>query len=54
MRVQDQCDPLTVDSLRLLRAFVKIADAAERRKVIEFVAALARAADAASPPIAPR
>jgi hypothetical protein len=51
MRVQDQPDPLIVDGLLLMRAFFKIADAADRRKVIELAAALARAA---SPPIAPR
>ena len=51
MRVQDQPDPLVIDGLRLLRAFVKIADAADRRKVIELALSLARAV---SPPIAPR
>jgi hypothetical protein len=51
----DQPDPLTVDSLRLMRAFVKITNAADRRRVIELAAALAhRASDPASPPIAPR
>jgi len=53
MRVQDQPDPLVIDSLKLMRAFFKIADAADRRKVIELAAALARAG-ATSPPIAPR
>jgi hypothetical protein len=40
-----------VDGLALMRAFFKIADAEDRRKVIELAAALARSA---SPPIAPR
>jgi hypothetical protein len=44
-------DPQIVDGLRLMRAFLKIADPADRRKVIELAAALARSA---SPPIAPR
>jgi hypothetical protein len=39
-----------IDGLTLMRAFVKIADPADRRKVIELAAALARSA---SPPIAP-
>jgi hypothetical protein len=52
MRVQDQPDPLIVDGVMLMRAFFKIADAADRRKVIDLAAALARAAQ--SPPIAPR
>jgi hypothetical protein len=39
-----------VDGLALMRAFFKIADAEDRRKVI----ALARKTDQASPPIAPR
>jgi N-acetylglutamate synthase-like GNAT family acetyltransferase len=43
-------DPHVIDGLTLMRAFVKIADAADRRKVIELAAALARSA---SPPIAP-
>jgi hypothetical protein len=51
MRVQDQPDPLIVDGVLLMRAFFKIADAADRRKVIELAAALARAS---SPPITPR
>ena len=42
-------DPVIVDGLNLMRAFVKIADAADR-KVIELAAALARSA---SPLIAP-
>jgi len=58
MDVQDRpergaVDPLVIDGLKLLRAFVKIADAADRRKVIELAAALVRASDAASPPISP-
>ena len=40
-----------VDGLALMRAFFKIADADDRRKVIDLAAALARAS---SPPIAPR
>jgi hypothetical protein len=52
MRAQDQPDPLTLECLKLMRAFFKIADAADRRKVIELAAALARASS--SPPIAPR
>jgi len=47
---QDEVDPHVIDGLTLMRAFVKIADAADRRKVIELAAALARPA---SPPIAP-
>ena len=59
MAVQDQpglnpADPHVIDGLKLLRAFVKIADVADRRKVIELAAALARASDGVSPPIAPR
>jgi hypothetical protein len=50
MRLQDHADPLVIEALRLLRAFQTIADAADRRKVIELAAALARPA---SPPIAP-
>jgi hypothetical protein len=49
MRVQDQPDPLIVDGVKLMQAFFKIADAADRRKVIELAAALARSA---SSPIA--
>jgi len=57
MRVQDQSgrspvDPIIIDGLKLMRAFVRIADAADRRRVIELAASLARAG--ASPPIAPR
>jgi hypothetical protein len=52
MRVQDQPDPVIIDGLKLMRAFFKIANAADRRKVIELAGALARAAQ--SPPIAPR
>jgi hypothetical protein len=51
MRAQDPRDPLIIDGLVLMRAFLKIADAADRRKVIELAAALARSA---SPPIASR
>ena len=47
---QDEVDPHVIDGLTLMRAFVKIANAADRRKVIELAAALARPA---SPPIAP-
>jgi hypothetical protein len=43
MAVQDQAaEPLIVDGLTLLRAFLKIADPANRRRVIELAAALAR------------
>ncbi len=57
MRVQDQSgrnpvDPLIVDGVKLMQAFFKIADVADRRKVIELAAALERASS--SPPIAPR
>jgi hypothetical protein len=52
MRVQDQPDPLIIDGVMLMRAFFKIVDANDRRKVIELAAALARASS--SPPIAPR
>jgi hypothetical protein len=49
--VQDHtAEPQIIDTLVLMRAFLKIADAADRRKVIELAAALARNA---SPPIAP-
>jgi hypothetical protein len=54
MRVQDHVEPVVVDGLTLIRAFVKIADAADRHKVIELADALAREADAVSPPVAPR
>jgi hypothetical protein len=47
----DQEDPQVVDGLVLMRAFLKIANAEDRRKVIELAAALARAS---SPPLAPR
>jgi hypothetical protein len=47
----DQADPQVIDSVVLMRAFLKIADPADRRKVIELAAALARAA---SPSTAPR
>jgi hypothetical protein len=45
-------DQIIIDGLLLMRAFFKIADADDRRKVIELAAALARASS--SPPIAPR
>jgi hypothetical protein len=45
-------DPLVIDTLRLFRAFQTIADAADRRKVIELAVALARGPDR-SPPVAP-
>jgi hypothetical protein len=51
MGVQDQAGPQIIDGLELMRAFFKIEDPTDRRKVIELAAALARAA---SPPIAPR
>ena len=51
MGVQDQADPQIIDGLELMRAFFKIEDPTDRRKVVELAAALARAA---SPPIAPR
>jgi hypothetical protein len=47
----DQEDPQVVDGLVLMRAFLKIANAEDRRKVIELATALARAS---SPPLAPR
>jgi hypothetical protein len=50
--VQDYAaEPQIIDSLVLMHAFLKIADAGDRRKVIKLAAALARNA---SPPIAPR
>jgi hypothetical protein len=48
MSLLDQAGPHIVDGLVLMRAIVKIANAADRRKVIELAAALARSA---SPPI---
>jgi hypothetical protein len=49
--VQDHtAEPQIFDSLLLMRAFFKIGNPADRRKVIELAAALARPA---SPPIAP-
>jgi hypothetical protein len=54
MGVQDHVEPVVVDGLTLIRAFVKIADAADRHEVIELADALAREADAVSPPVAPR
>jgi hypothetical protein len=47
----DQEDPQVVDGLVLMRAFLKTADAEDRRKIIELATALARAS---SPPLAPR
>jgi hypothetical protein len=43
MGLQDQPDPRIVDGLNLMRAFLKIADAADRRRVIELAVALAPA-----------
>jgi hypothetical protein len=45
-----------VGGLALMRAFFKITNADDRRRIIELAAALARAAGGASPPppIAPR
>ncbi len=41
--VQDHAaEPKIIDSLMLMRAFLEIADAADRRKVIELAAELAR------------
>jgi hypothetical protein len=54
MRAEDQPDPQVVDGLLLMRAFFKITDADDRRKIIQLAAALARKTDATSPPIAPR
>lgn len=42
MGVQDQPDPIIIDGLKLMRAFFKIANADDRRKVIELAASLAR------------
>ncbi len=47
----DEMDPQVIDGLVLMRAFLKIMDAADRRKVIQLAVALARAS---SPPLAPR
>ena len=44
-------EPNVVDGLALMRAFFKITNADDRRKVIELAVSLARAG---SPPIAPR
>jgi hypothetical protein len=49
MGLQDQPDPRSVDGLNLMRAFLKIADAADRRRVIELAVALSPAAELASP-----
>ncbi len=46
-----ETDPHVIDGLVLMRAFLKIMDAADRRKVIQLAVALARAS---SPPLAPR
>ncbi len=46
-------DPQIVDGVALMRAFLKLADAADRRKVIELAVALGRGSGT-SPPIAPR
>jgi hypothetical protein len=55
MGAMDQADdPHMLDCLVLVRAFFKITDAADRRKVIELAAYLARTSGAASPPTAPR
>jgi hypothetical protein len=43
--------PLGLDALALMRAFLKIADAADRQTVIALAASLARGG---APPIAPR
>jgi hypothetical protein len=43
---------LGLDALALIRAFLKIADAVDRQKVIALAASLAR--DDGVPPIAPR
>ena len=53
MRAQDQPDLVIIDGLKLMRAFFEITDVADRRKVIELAASLARRAGA-SPCIAPR
>ena len=45
-----QEEPHVIDGLALMQAFLKIADAEDRRKVIELATALARAS---SPPLAP-
>ena len=47
----DQEEPCVIDGLALMQAFLKIADAEDRRKVIELATALA---SASSPPLAPR
>jgi hypothetical protein len=49
MGLQDQPEPRVVDGLNLMRAFLKIADAADRRRVIELAVALAPAPALASP-----
>ena len=48
--LKDRPDPIIIDSLTLMRAFFEIADAADRRKVIELAASLTRRAA----PVAPR
>jgi hypothetical protein len=50
MGVLDQADPDIVDGLMLMRALLKITDAADRRKVVQLAAVLARS----SSPMAPR
>jgi len=47
----DETDPHVIDGLELMQAFLKIADAEDRRRVIALATALARAS---SPPLAPR
>jgi hypothetical protein len=47
----DQEEPHVIDGLELMQAFLKIADAEDRRKVIELATSLARAS---SSPLAPR
>jgi hypothetical protein len=44
--------PLGLDALALMRAFLMIADPADRQKVIQLAASLAR--DVGAPSIAPR
>jgi hypothetical protein len=47
----EETDPHVIEGLVLMHAFLKIADATDRRKVIELAARLARAS---SPPLSPR
>jgi hypothetical protein len=55
MTAQDQPEPdprdAGIDGFRLMRAFMRIADPADRRKVIELADTLARSE---LPPVAPR